>query len=140
MEYFKIDIPNLLASLFLFWREQNTHIMIKVKRVYDPLEKDDGIRILVDRLWPRGIRRDLIDVWLKDVAPSDELRRWYNHEPDKWEEFKRRYFEELSRNPKVEILLQLIRKGNNVTLLYASKSRYNNAVALKEYLEKVLKV
>ncbi|PVU74897.1 DUF488 domain-containing protein [Sulfolobus sp. SCGC AB-777_G06] len=114
--------------------------MIKVKRVYDPLEKDDGIRILVDRLWPRGIRRDLIDVWLKDVAPSDELRRWYNHEPDKWEEFKRRYFEELSRNPKVEILLQLIRKGNNVTLLYASKSHYNNAVALKEYLEKVLKV
>jgi uncharacterized protein YeaO (DUF488 family) len=114
--------------------------MIKVKRVYDPLEKDDGIRILVDRLWPRGIRRDQIDVWLKDVAPSDELRRWYNHEPDKWEEFKRRYFEELSRNPKVEILLQLIKKGNNVTLLYASKSPYNNAVALKEYLEKVLKV
>jgi len=114
--------------------------MIKVKRVYDPLEKDDGIRILVDRLWPRGIRRDLIDVWLKDVAPSDELRRWYNHEPDKWEEFKRRYFEELSRNPKVEILLQLIKKGNNVTLLYASKSPYNNAMALKEYLEKVLKV
>ncbi|MEJ2771720.1 MULTISPECIES: DUF488 domain-containing protein [unclassified Stygiolobus] len=114
--------------------------MIKVKRVYDPLEKDDGIRILVDRLWPRGIRRSQIDVWLKDVAPSDELRRWYNHEPDKWEEFKRRYFEELSRNPKVEILLQLIKKGNNVTLLYASKSPYNNAVALREYLEKVLKV
>ena len=114
--------------------------MIKVKRVYDPLEKDDGIRILVDRLWPRGIRRSQIDVWLKDVAPSDELRRWYNHEPDKWEEFKKRYFEELSRNPKVEILLQLIKKGNNVTLLYASKSPYNNAVALKEYLEKVLKV
>jgi len=114
--------------------------MIKVKRVYEPLEKDDGIRILVDRLWPRGIRRSQIDVWLKDVAPSDELRRWYNHEPDKWEEFKKRYFEELSRNPKVEILLQLIRKGNNVTLLYASKSPYNNAVALKEYLEKVLKV
>lgn len=138
--YFKINIPNLLASLFLLWREQNTRIMIKVKRVYEPLEKDDGIRILVDRLWPRGIRRDQIDVWLKDVAPSDELRRWYNHEPDKWEEFKRRYFEELSRNPKVEILLQLIKKGNNVTLLYASKSPYNNAVALKEYLEKVLKV
>jgi len=114
--------------------------MIKVKRVYEPLEKDDGIRILVDRLWPRGIRRDQVDVWLKDVAPSDELRRWYNHEPDKWEEFKKRYFEELSRNPKVEILLQLIKKGNNVTLLYASKSPYNNAVALREYLEKVLKV
>jgi len=138
--YFKINIPNLLASLFLLWREQNTRIMIKVKRVYEPLEKDDGIRILVDRLWPRGIRRDQVDVWLKDVAPSDELRRWYNHEPDKWEEFKKRYFEELSRNPKVEILLQLIKKGNNVTLLYASKSPYNNAVALREYLEKVLKV
>ncbi|AEE94544.1 conserved hypothetical protein [Acidianus hospitalis W1] len=114
--------------------------MIKVKRVYDPLEKDDGIRILVDRLWPRGVKKDQVDVWLKDVAPSDELRRWYNHKPEKWEEFKRKYFEELSRNPKVEILLQLIKKGNNVTLLYASKSPYNNAVALKEYLEKILKV
>lgn len=114
--------------------------MIKVKRVYDPLEKDDGIRILVDRLWPRGVKRDQVDVWLKDIAPSDELRKWYNHDPNKWEEFKRKYFEELSRNPKVEILLQLIKKGNNVTLLYASKSPYNNAVALKEYLEKVLRV
>ncbi|MFP3218948.1 MAG: DUF488 domain-containing protein [Acidianus sp.] len=114
--------------------------MIKVKRVYDPLDKDDGIRILVDRLWPRGVKKDQVDVWLKDIAPSDELRKWYNHEPEKWEEFKRKYFEELSRNPKVEILLQLIKKGNNVTLLYASKSPYNNAVALKEYLEKVLKV
>ena len=114
--------------------------MIKVKRVYDPLEKDDGIRILVDRLWPRGVKKDQVDVWLKDIAPSDELRKWYNHDPNKWEEFKRRYFEELSRNPKVEILLQLIKKGNNVTLLYASKYPYNNALALKEYLEKVLKV
>jgi len=114
--------------------------MIKVKRVYDSLEKDDGIRILVDRLWPRGVKKDQVDVWLKDIAPSDELRKWYNHDPNKWEEFKRKYFEELSRNPKVEILLQLIKKGNNVTLLYASKSPYNNAVALKEYLEKVLKV
>ena len=114
--------------------------MIKVKRVYDPLEKDDGIRILVDRLWPRGVKKDQVDVWLKDIAPSDELRKWYNHDPNKWEEFKRKYFEELSRNPKVEILLQLIKKGNNVTLLYASKSPYNNAVALKEYLEKVRKL
>jgi len=137
--YFKIIAPNLLVSLFLFLERVSNH-MIKVKRVYDPLEKDDGIRILVDRLWPRGVKKDQVDVWLKDIAPSDELRKWYNHDPNKWEEFKRKYFEELSRNPKVEILLQLIKKGNNVTLLYASKSPYNNAVALKEYLEKVLKV
>ena len=114
--------------------------MLKVKRVYDPLEKDDGIRILVDKLWPRGVQKDQVDVWLKDIAPSDEIRKWYNHDPNKWEEFKRKYFEELSRNHKVEILLQLIEKENNATLLFASKSPYNNAVALKEYLEKVLKV
>ncbi|MEM3204167.1 MAG: DUF488 domain-containing protein [Saccharolobus sp.] len=114
--------------------------MIKVKRVYEPIDKDDGIRVLVDRLWPRGISKDKIDIWLKDIAPSEDLRKWFNHDASKWEEFKRKYFEELDKNPKIEILLQLIRKGNNVTLVYASKSPYNNAVALKEYLEKLLKV
>ncbi|MEM3329920.1 MAG: DUF488 domain-containing protein [Saccharolobus sp.] len=114
--------------------------MIKVKRVYEPINKDDGIRVLVDRLWPRGISKDKIDIWLKDIAPSEDLRKWFNHDASKWEEFKRKYFEELDKNPKIEILLQLIRKGNNVTLVYASKSPYNNAVALKEYLEKLLKV
>jgi len=112
--------------------------MIRVKRIYDPVEKDDGIRILVDRIWPRGIKKEKIDVWLKDIAPSEELRKWYNHDLNKWEEFKRRYFEELDKNPKVDILLQLIKKGQNVALLYSSKSPYNNAVALKEYLEKKL--
>ncbi|AWR96135.1 DUF488 family protein [Acidianus sulfidivorans JP7] len=110
--------------------------MIKIKRVYDPIEKDDGIRILVDRLWPRGIGKNKVDLWLKDIAPSDELRKWYGHDASKWDEFKRKYFEELDGNPKMSILLQLIRKGGNITLLYASKSPYNNAVALKEYLEK----
>lgn len=109
--------------------------MIKVKRVYDPIEKDDGVRVLVDRLWPRGVRKSAIDIWLKDIAPSEELRKWFNHDPAKWEEFKRRYFEELSKNPKLESLMELLKKGINVTLLYASKSPYNNAVALKEYLE-----
>ncbi|MBB5254816.1 DUF488 domain-containing protein [Sulfurisphaera ohwakuensis] len=113
--------------------------MIKIKRIYDPVEKDDGIRILVDRLWPRGVRKDKVDVWLKDIAPSDELRTWFNHDPNKWEEFKKKYFEELSKNPKLDILLQLIKKGENVTLLYASKSPYNNAVALKEFLDKIFK-
>ena len=110
--------------------------MIKVKRVYDPIEKDDGIRILVDRIWPRGIKKDKIDIWLKDIAPSNELREWYNHDPNKWEEFKRRYFDELDKNSKINELLQLIRKKENITLLYASKSPYNNAIALKEYIEK----
>ncbi|BCU69842.1 uroporphyrin-III methyltransferase [Stygiolobus caldivivus] len=113
-------------------------LMIKVKRVYDPVEKGDGVRILVDRLWPRGIKKDKVDVWLKDIAPSEELRTWFGHDPDKWEEFKRRYFEELSKNPKLDILLQLIKKGEDVTLLYASKSPYNNAVALKEFIDKIL--
>ncbi|WP_048057737.1 DUF488 domain-containing protein [Metallosphaera cuprina] len=113
--------------------------MIKLKRVYEPVDKDDGIRVLVDRLWPRGVSKSKVDVWLKDVAPSEDLRRWFNHDPSKWEEFKRRYFDELDKNPKIEILLQLIRKNTNVTLVYASKSPYNNAVALKEYLEKLLK-
>ncbi|MFP3132305.1 MAG: DUF488 domain-containing protein [Candidatus Nanopusillus sp.] len=110
--------------------------MIKVKRVYDPIEKDDGIRILVDRIWPKGIKKDKIDIWLKDIAPSNELRKWYNHDPNKWEEFKRIYFDELDKNTKINELLQLIRKNENITLLYASKSPYNNAIALKEYIEK----
>ena len=112
--------------------------MIKVKRIYEPVEEDDGIRVLVDRLWSRGVGKDKVDMWLRDVAPSDELRRWFNHDPAKWEEFKRRYFEELKNNPKVHVLLQLIKEGGNVTLLYATKSPYNNAIALKEYLEKLL--
>jgi len=113
-------------------------LVIKVKRIYDPIEDDDGVRVLVDKLWPRGIRRDQIDFWLRDVAPSDELRKWYNHDPNRWEEFKRRYFEELDKNPKVDTLLRLIKEGN-LTLLYAAKSPYNNAVALKEYLERKMK-
>ncbi|BFI76946.1 uroporphyrin-III methyltransferase [Sulfurisphaera ohwakuensis] len=123
----------------MFLDKKEMRDMIKIKRIYDPVEKDDGIRILVDRLWPRGVRKDKVDVWLKDIAPSDELRTWFNHDPNKWEEFKKKYFEELSKNPKLDILLQLIKKGENVTLLYASKSPYNNAVALKEFLDKIFK-
>lgn len=114
--------------------------IIRVKRVYDPPSSDDGVRILVDRLWPRGLRKDAVrvDVWLRDVAPSDELRRWFSHDPSKWEEFKRRYFEELKNNKAVEELMKLIRDGKTITLLYSTKSPYNNAVALKEYLESKL--
>jgi len=114
--------------------------IIRVKRVYDPPSSDDGVRILVDRLWPRGLRKDAVkvDVRLRDVAPSDELRRWFGHDPSKWEEFKRRYFEELKNNKAVEELMKLIRDGKTITLLYSTKSPYNNAVALKEYLESKL--
>ncbi|BFI73149.1 uroporphyrin-III methyltransferase [Nanoarchaeota archaeon] len=111
--------------------------MIKIKRVYDPIENDDGIRILVDRIWPRGIKKDKIYIWLKDIAPSNELRKWFNHDPNKWEEFKRRYFEELDKNSELNKLIEIIKNNKNVTLLYSAKSPYNNAVALKEYLEKL---
>jgi uncharacterized protein YeaO (DUF488 family) len=112
--------------------------MIKVKRVYDKQEKDDGVRILVDRLWPRGISKNQIDLWLKDIAPSNELRNWFDHDPAKWDEFRKRYFNELDSNPKTKILLELVKKSENITLLYSAKSPYNNAIALKEYLENLL--
>lgn len=114
---------------------------VKIKRVYEPPSDEDGFRILVDRLWPRGLskKKAKIDLWLKDIAPSDELRKWFNHDPTKWEEFKMRYFEELNKNPKLRPVIELLKKGVNVTLLYAAKSPYNNAVALKEYIENLLK-
>lgn len=113
--------------------------MIKVKRVYEPPETGDGIRLLVDRIWPRGTKRDSLklDDWLKDVAPSDILRRWFAHDPAKWDEFRHRYFAELDSKPKIwQGILEIARKGK-VTLLYgAREAEHNNAVALKEYLER----
>nr|WP_291998883.1 DUF488 domain-containing protein [Caldivirga sp.] len=114
--------------------------LIRVKRIYEPPLSSDGVRILVDRLWPRGISKDeaKVDLWLRDVAPSDELRRWFSHDPAKWEEFKSRYFNELRNNPKVKVIIEMLREGKTITLLYSSKSPYNNAVALREYLELLL--
>jgi len=112
--------------------------MIKLKRVYDPYADSDGKRILVDRLWPRGIKKEdaRIDHWLKDIAPSDELRKWFSHDPAKWEEFKKRYRKELeSRQEVIEDLRKESRRGT-VTLLFAAKdTERNNAVVLKEILE-----
>ena len=108
--------------------------MIKVKRIYDPPEPDDGFRVLVDRLWPRGIRKDQCDLWLKEAAPSSELRRWYDHEPAKWAEFCQRYRAELHEHPDAVALLRDKARGT-VTLLYAARERErNNAVALKALL------
>ncbi|AWR98483.1 DUF488 domain-containing protein [Metallosphaera hakonensis] len=112
--------------------------MIKVKRVYDPPSPDDGVRVLVDRLWPRGLNKERakVDLWLKDVAPSHELRTWFSHDPAKWEEFKRRYRQELERSQEVSRLRELISREKVVTLLYSAKDKErNNAVMLKEYLE-----
>ncbi|AHC52194.1 uroporphyrin-III C-methyltransferase [Sulfolobus acidocaldarius SUSAZ] len=111
---------------------------MKVKRVYETPETDDGVRILIDRLWPRGVKKDIVDIWMKDIAPSDELRKWFNHEPEKWEEFKHKYMVELKSNPKVKVLVEVIRRSENVTFLYATKSPYNSAVVLKEYIESLL--
>lgn len=111
---------------------------IGIKRAYEKSDKSDGIRILVDRLWPRGLSKEKarIDFWAKDISPSSELRQWYKHDPGKWMEFKRRYFKELNSNSEgVKDLLQYVGKGN-VTFVYSSKDRHiNNAVALKQYVE-----
>ncbi len=113
--------------------------MILLKRIYDKEVTAAGYRILIDRLWPRGIKKtDLsCDVWLKDVAPSTELRSWYHHEPDRWKEFRQRYFSELDAKPESwQPILEAAQKGT-VTLLYSSREeKLNNAAALKEYLEK----
>ncbi|GAB6077410.1 DUF488 domain-containing protein [Hydrogenobaculum acidophilum] len=106
--------------------------MIKTKRVYEPKEDTDGLRILVDRLWPRGIKKDKVDLWLKDIAPSDKLRKFY-HETKDFEAFKKSYVEELQKKDIKELLD--LSKQNTITLLYASKEPQNNAAVLKEYLE-----
>ncbi|MBT9329590.1 DUF488 domain-containing protein [Paracidobacterium acidisoli] len=113
--------------------------MIQLKRVYDPESSDDGTRFLVERLWPRGIKKEALhfEAWLKDVAPSTELRQWFSHDPAKWVEFQRKYYAELDKEHDA---LEPIRKAmhhGRVTLLYSSHDReHNNAVALKSYLMK----
>jgi len=112
--------------------------MIRIKRIYEPPAKDDGFRILVDRLWPRGLSKDKakVDLWLKEISPSNELRKWYGHEPGKWAEFKRRYLEEIKgKKPEFDLLRQKAKSGT-ITFLFSSKEeKLNNAAALKEFVE-----
>jgi len=111
-------------------------MMIKIKRIYETPSDGDGFRVLVDRLWPRGISKEKakIDLWLKDIAPSDQLRKWFAHDPAKWEDFKRRYFKELDKK-KVLVNKNLKQFKGGITLLYAAKDdKHNNAQALKEYI------
>ena len=110
---------------------------MRVKRIYEAADPKDGFRILVDRVWPRGLSKEAvrIDLWLRDVAPSTALRKWFGHDPALWDEFRKRYFAELDRNrgPVEEILAHADKKS--VTLLFGAKDeQHNNAVALQEYL------
>jgi uncharacterized protein YeaO (DUF488 family) len=110
---------------------------LQIKRVYEQPDKEDGIRILVDRLWPRGLTKERasIDLWLRDIAPSTELRQWFGHDPKKWEEFKQRYFHELKENDKQVWLLQQEIKKGSVTLVYGAKDvAHNEALVLQEFL------
>jgi len=111
---------------------------IFVKRVYEEPNKADGKRILIDRLWPRGLTKERakIDIWLKDIAPSTELRKWFGHDPVKWDEFKKRYKAEINNNTALVAQLEEQLKKAKVTLVYAAKDEeHNDAVVLKEYLE-----
>ena len=116
--------------------------MIQVKRAYEAYHSRDGKRYLVERLWPRGIRKDQLrmDGWLKDVAPSAELRQWFSHDPAKWTEFRQRYFRELDANSMAwQPILDAASGGQRVSLIYSARdTEHNNAVALREYLEKKL--
>jgi uncharacterized protein YeaO (DUF488 family) len=111
--------------------------MLKTKRIYEDKHVDDGYRVLVDRLWPRGVSKQAaaLDLWLKDVAPSTELRKWFAHDPEKWAEFKRRYRGELKHNAALGSLKEIVRTERIVTLLYGAKDQdHNEAIVLKELL------
>ncbi|HLO33754.1 MAG TPA: DUF488 domain-containing protein [Anaerolineales bacterium] len=116
--------------------------MLKVKRVYERAQAGDGVRFLVDRLWPRGIKKEKLKMkaWLKDVAPSPDLRRWFAHDPLKWQEFQRRYQAELKSNPDAwNPILEAVKSGD-VTLLYSARdTEHNSALVLKSFLEEHMK-
>ena len=108
----------------------------KLKRIYEQVSKDDGLRVLVDRLWPRGILKDKVDFWLKEIAPSAELRKWFHHEGGKFAGFAKAYQAELAQNSTVIELRKLAREHKTVTLLYAARDmNSNHAVILKKYME-----
>jgi uncharacterized protein YeaO (DUF488 family) len=113
--------------------------MIKLKRAYEAASKDDGLRILVERLWPRGVSKQKadLDLWLKDLAPSTELRKWYGHDPARWPEFRKRYWAELKSQGDLLALLKFVTEEKTVTFVYAaSDQERNSAEALKEFLER----
>ncbi len=111
--------------------------MIKIKRIYDPVSSKDGKRIYIDRLWPRGMKKEevKIDEWLKEISPSDTLRKWFGHDPSKYEEFKKRYIRELEKHSEVLERIRKESKRETVTLLFSAKDvEYNNATVMRELL------
>jgi len=117
-------------------------MQLRFKRVTEAPSEEDGARVLVDRLWPRGQSKEKLhlDAWLKDIAPSDTLRKWFDHDPGKWPEFRERYAKELDANPEaVKSLQDILREHGTATLLFGSREAgYNNAVALSEYMKRHL--
>jgi uncharacterized protein YeaO (DUF488 family) len=112
---------------------------IQLKRAYDPASPEDGHRVLVERLWPRGIKKEnlQIETWMKEISPSPELRKWFGHDPEKWAEFQQRYTRELDQNPKYVQDLRGLASRGRLTLIYSAKDeQHNSALILKEYLEK----
>ena len=113
--------------------------MIKIKRIYDPASREDGKRIYIDRLWPRGMKKEeaKIDEWLKEISPSNALRKWFGHDPSKYEEFKRRYIKELQKHPEILEKIKKEERRETVTLLFSAKDEeHNNATVMKEILSK----
>lgn len=133
-----VDYIKQRRAGLLYGAAEEAAMDIRVKRAYEKPAKSDGVRVLVDRLWPRGIRKDEagLDAWMKEIAPSNELRKWFNHDPGRWEEFEARYHRELEEHADlVGRLAALARKGR-LTLVYGARDEErNNAAALKTYLE-----
>ena len=110
----------------------------RLKRIYEDPGAEDGVRVLVDRLWPRGVSKERaqLDIWLRDIAPSNELRKWFGHDPAKWDEFRSRYCQELGQNPAAVEKLRDLARGKTVTLLFGAKDEvHNEAVVLRDYLK-----
>lgn len=115
---------------------------VQIKRIYEPREDSDGYRVLVDRLWPRGIKKELahIDVWMKEVAPATALRKWFNHEPEKWTEFSRKYIADLKDSDAAKELVEIVRKHKKTTLLYsAHDAQHNQAQVLQGFIKAMIK-
>lgn len=138
----KKNLKNFRKSYLIFYPSKtiNRTDMIEIKRVYDDISDADGFRILVDKLWPRGLSKKSarIDLWYKEIAPSDSLRKWFSHDPEKWIEFKKRYRKELvQKKVAVSKLKSLAKEKRKITLLYGAKDQeHNNAVFLQKYLQK----
>ncbi len=136
-----IEAPFVLECNFLKVNFKSLVLedVIKLKRIYNKAEKDDGFRILVDRLWPRGVSKEeaKLDLWLKEIAPSSDLRKWFNHDPKKWKEFKEKYKKEVLENKQAfDKLKQVIKENKIITLLYGVKDeRCSEAIVLKELLK-----